>query len=668
VSTGETAAEVFVRIARQHYRIVRDKPTGELFGVPVRVGAVVPFTDLGGVLARLYERETRKVASHSTKTAAMEVLADHDAPEADVTSAPVESEEGRQRRVEEWWRDCSELAQSPRILDQVDEELRCAGFVGSTRVPRLVYLAACSSLLDVQGGTIERPVSVKIEGVSASGKNFAIELPLALLPAELIVRLTGLSERAIVYDDRPLAGCFLYFPEGGSIRDDSMAALLIRSLLTEGRVNYATVEKDERARLTTRYIERAGPTGAIIATSKVRLDRDLETRLIRLSVDDTEEQTRAVIEEIARKAATGHRPTVNHSAWHALFHWLQAQAPMRVRVPFAPVVAKAMPAVAVRLRRDAGQLFALVATHAALHYATRETDEDGCVVASLDDYEVVHELVDELLGASAGTNTPAWATETWDAIPSSSEQGISYAALGRVLGIGTDAARDRALKLTDLGHITNLETRSRVAARLVRADPLPEEDRFLPTSQTIRGTLDDDGTHTRTGEQATDPSTNKVRVDNDEPPPEPEPALNRSPEPSSSAGSGAGRVERTTMALDSTESTVRADVTGDHCSPVYPPLTGENASEVESVFAAQIAAGATTAEAAEAAGLDPNRIPVSLAPHAPEILRGVPYEVALDWEHKGRVPAGTAAIVLLLAVRGSSYARTSDSQSPRAAT
>jgi uncharacterized protein DUF3631 len=67
--------------------------------------------------------------------------------------------------------------------------------------------------------------------------------------------------------------------------------------------------------------------------------------------------------------------------------------------------------------------------------------------------------------------------------------------------------------------------------------------------------------------------------------------------------------------------------------------------EIASRFAEKIAAGRSASEAASDVGLDPRRIPVALARYAPEILDGIPHNLANEWEREGRVPPGTAALV-----------------------
>ena len=80
--------------------------------------------------------------------------------------------------------------------------------------------------------------SVKVDGPSSSGKNFAVDAAVAYIPDGRVIRITGMSQKALVYGDEPLERKFLYFPEGAGIRDDSDAAIYLRSLLSEGEIRY----------------------------------------------------------------------------------------------------------------------------------------------------------------------------------------------------------------------------------------------------------------------------------------------------------------------------------------------------------------------------------------------------------------------------------------------
>jgi hypothetical protein len=269
----------------------------------------------------------------------------------------------------EAWNESADLAQSDSILERLDHQLTRLGVVGERRGAKLIYLALTSRLLD-------RPVSVAIKGPSSGGKSFLVESVLKLFPQSAFHALTAMSERALAYSSEPLKHRHLVIYEAAGMVGE-LASYLIRSLLSEGRLRYETVEKTKDG-LTPKLIERKGPTGLIVTTTALRLHPENETRMLSLTVTDTREQTAHVF----RALADGVRDDVDVTEWRALQTWL-ATGSASVVVPFAKDLASLVPPVAVRLRRDFKTVLTLVRAHALLHQATRRKDGAGQIIATL---------------------------------------------------------------------------------------------------------------------------------------------------------------------------------------------------------------------------------------------------------------------------------------------
>ena len=263
-----------------------------------------------------------------------------------------EQAQGAEERSEAWG-ECADLARSPSILDELDRVLTEMGVVGERRGAKLVYLALTSRLLD-------RPVSVAVKGPSAGGKSFITESVSKLFPPAAYYALTAMSDRALAYSNEPLKHRHLVIYEAAGMASE-FATYLIRSLLSEGRLRYETVEKTKEG-LEARVIEREGPTGLIVTTTALRLHPENETRMLSLTVTDTAEQTASVFQALAEEG----RSVVDLNRWQALQVWLAAENAVVV-VPFAEQLAKLVPPVAVRLRRDFKTVLNLVRAHALLH-------------------------------------------------------------------------------------------------------------------------------------------------------------------------------------------------------------------------------------------------------------------------------------------------------------
>jgi hypothetical protein len=109
--------------------------------------------------------------------------------------------------------------------------------------------------------------------------------------------------------------------------------------------------------------------------------------------------------------------------WHALQIWLKC-AEHRVVIPFANAVADLVPPVAVRLRRDFPTVMSLVQAHALLHQASRERDNEGRIIATLEeDYAIVRGLVKGFMAEAAERAVPKTVRETVIAVSEILDEG-----------------------------------------------------------------------------------------------------------------------------------------------------------------------------------------------------------------------------------------------------
>lgn len=372
------------------------------------------------------------------------------------------------------WKHCESLAHDPCILDRLSVALCDVGLVGEDRAAKLIYLALTSRLL-------ARPVSVAVKGPSAGGKSYIVETVLGFFPGEAFYTMTGMSERALAYSEEPLSHRVLVIFEAAGMTGE-FATYLLRSLLSEGCVRYETVEKTS-AGIKARLIEREGPTGLVVTTTQVKLHPENETRLLSIPVTDSPEQTQAVMLALADDEPTA--PDVLD--WLSLQEWIAA-GDCEVAVPFAKALARLIPPAAVRLRRDFSAVLGLVRAHALLHQASRKWD--GRIIATLEDYAVVRELVHRLVSDGVDATVRPATRDTVQAIEklaADHEGGVPQAALARELKMDRSSVSRRVNVALDGGYLRNLEDRKGRAAKLVVGDPLPTDLEILPTVTKLEG-------------------------------------------------------------------------------------------------------------------------------------------------------------------------------------
>jgi len=364
------------------------------------------------------------------------------------------------------------LVLEPDLLTRFAAELAPAGLVGEDNNAKVLFLALTTRLF-------LRPVSVAVKGPSSGGKSYIVEVVLRFFPATAYWSRTGMSERALAYSDEDFRHRHLVIFEAAGLTSD-FGSYLIRSLLSEGRIEYEFPEKTKDG-IKPRVIRKEGPTGLVVTTTAPRLHPENETRLLSLTVKDTAQQTKIILRSLARGPETA--GAVNYTQWQALQTWLET-GQRRVVVPFAPTLADMMPPVAVRLRRDFRLLLALIEAHALLHREQRERDDQGRIsrilATTLGDYAAVRDLIADLFAEGVDATVKPETRETVAAVKVLGKDEVSVTEIAKALKLDKGAASRRITDAMSLGYLANNETRKGRPARIVLGDPLPGDIEILP--------------------------------------------------------------------------------------------------------------------------------------------------------------------------------------------
>lgn len=365
------------------------------------------------------------------------------------------------------------LATRRRILDALAAEVRTRGLVGEERTAQVLYLVVTSRLLSKQ-------VSAGVKGHSASGKSYTVETVLRFFPRHAYIPMTAMSERALIYSPEEYAHRTLVMYEVVAMREgveDDLTSYFVRSLLSEGRIEYPVTVRDPAGGFTTKTIVKEGPTNLIFTTTKTHVHAENETRVLSLNTDDSAAQTARVFAELANEDRDDDDPR----EWRELQTWLEAHGEYRVTIPYARDLVTKIPPVAVRLRRDVGALLALIRTHAVLHQASRARDEAGRVVAVLDDYAAIRSLVGHVITEGVGATVPETVRETVAVVAAlAGAEGVMARAVGEKLGLDKSNVSRRLRMASEGGYVVNLEDGRGKPGRWIVGDPLPESIDLLP--------------------------------------------------------------------------------------------------------------------------------------------------------------------------------------------
>jgi hypothetical protein len=292
------------------------------------------------------------------------------------------------------------------LLDQIRADLQARGLACDLDVALIVYLGLTSRLLP-------SPVCVFTQGPSSTGKSFITSVVAGLMPPEAVFDVHGITPNALHYmDDRLVHSALL---TGEWCREDDQSengvkTQALRQLISEGRIS-KLFTNTETGRPEAEQATTEGPV-AVCATSTLPMSRifeEDENRFLFVHTDESEAATRLVLDRKAAIAAGAsdagdvlERIARRH---HAMQRWIGRHAD-DVVVPFATRLAKQFPADQPRRRRDLDKVLSLVRSSALLHLRQRERDDRGRILASIEDYRLVHRLLSPFMVTRSATPAP----------------------------------------------------------------------------------------------------------------------------------------------------------------------------------------------------------------------------------------------------------------------
>jgi biotin operon repressor len=146
-----------------------------------------------------------------------------------------------------------------------------------------------------------------------------------------------------------------------------------------------------------------------------------------------------------------------------------------------------VPADHVRMRRDFRQLLTVIETIAMLYQRQRESDGDGRIVATLDDYGRARTLLIDVFQVATSGGVTAAVRDTVDAVSRLyADEPLTKQQVADELGLSKDTAWHRVKRAISLGYLSNDEARKGRPAQIRPGEPLPGERPALPTVTDLR--------------------------------------------------------------------------------------------------------------------------------------------------------------------------------------
>jgi hypothetical protein len=131
----------------------------------------------------------------------------------------------------------------------------------------------------------------------------------------------------------------------------------------------------------------------------------------------------------------------------------------------------------------------LIRFHTLLHRVSREVDERGRIVATLEDYRMVRSLISNLISEVAEATVPKIVRETVHMVERLLEQtehtSLNIRQIGSALELEYGPTYRRVKMAEETGYLTNLEDKRGKPARLILGDPMPRDIDILPRPEDL---------------------------------------------------------------------------------------------------------------------------------------------------------------------------------------
>lgn len=300
------------------------------------------------------------------------------------------------------------LTKDPMVFRKRIDVINQAGVVGERRIIAM-YECAIDSRLLPDNFLNPNVLAVKNAGHFGAGKSYILTMCTQIYPENAFYMIINGSAKSLYYLQGGLKNKCLIVTEGFQFQEnnaaDSELVYAIRSLISEGRVNYNTVEKNDKGKLITVDKKLEGPTSFITTTIMENLEPQLEDRLFTIHPNEEIQQTKNIIEMTAsqRSGTFVGLDSKTIDTWKYFHSQLK---PVEVVIPYADKIAKYITKndiVPMSTRRAFKRVLIVIQSVTCTYQYQREKNIQGNLISEMCDYwmalQIVEESFDENMGA-----------------------------------------------------------------------------------------------------------------------------------------------------------------------------------------------------------------------------------------------------------------------------
>jgi hypothetical protein len=268
-------------------------------------------------------------------------------------------------------KECLEFLRRPTLLADIKNELSFK-IKGEEQNKLSLFLLCLSKDFD--------PQAIYLMGSSSAGKSFLINEVLEFMPNDCIEKFTRSSAHGLEYlfKDKDMNGKILVIQEalGGEQAEGSLRPMMSKD---QKGLRIVTVDFNREYKI----LEIEGCPVYITSTTDVDIEHQMTTRVWFLSPDETEKQTKEILDHQAEEEASlVEIKSENKGLIKDAIKLLKP--PKKIVIVYAKKIREFFPTDKLKYRRDFKKFMTLIKCSAYLHQYQRKY-EDGILYASIVD-------------------------------------------------------------------------------------------------------------------------------------------------------------------------------------------------------------------------------------------------------------------------------------------
>ena len=255
-------------------------------------------------------------------------------------------------------------------------------------------------------------LATKNAGHYGAGKSYTLGMALTIYPDSCYHMITNGSAKSLYYLTDGFKHKALIVTEGFQFQEnkaqDSELVYTFRTLISEGKISYWTVHKNEEGNQETFLMELEGPTSFITTTVVEKLEPQFEDRLLTVHPDESFEQTREII-AFKGNLEAGLIPKLDQKTIDSWKAYHESLKPIGVIIPFAPKIVEYInrnPRLPISTRRAFTRVLSVIKAIVCAYQYQRQRNDQAQMVAEMCDYWMALQVVQESFYENMGKQSP----------------------------------------------------------------------------------------------------------------------------------------------------------------------------------------------------------------------------------------------------------------------